>query len=121
MPIKPENQRRYPLDWREISLRVRFGRAKGRCECTGQCGLHVGRRCLERHGRDAKWARGKIVLTVAHLDHQPENSHESNLLAMCQRCHLRYDSDHHARTARLSRQEQRASGTGCLFETGGGS
>jgi len=37
MPIRPENKNRYPTDWKAISLRVRE-RAKGRCECTGECG-----------------------------------------------------------------------------------
>ena len=95
MPIRPENRRRYPPDWRTISDRIRIERAGGRCECTGQCGLHRDRRCEERHGEPARWARGKIVLTVAHLDHQPENCDEANLLAMCQRCHLRYDRHWH--------------------------
>ena len=45
----------------------------------------------------------KIVLTVAHLDHTPENCGDANLLAMCQRCHLRYDREHHAETRRSRR------------------
>jgi hypothetical protein len=40
----------------------------------------------------------KVVLTVAHLDHTPENCHPNNLKAMCQRCHLAYDAQHHAQT-----------------------
>jgi len=46
-----------------------------------------------------------VVLTVAHLDHQPENCDPANLMAMCQACHLAYDRDHHADTRR-ARQEQ---------------
>ena len=38
MPIRPENRRRYPKDWKAISARVRFERAGGRCECSGECG-----------------------------------------------------------------------------------
>lgn len=34
----------------------------------------------------------KIVLTVAHLDHQPENCADDNLRAWCQRCHNLYDA-----------------------------
>lgn len=34
----------------------------------------------------------KIVLTVAHLDHTPENCADDNLLHLCQRCHNRYDA-----------------------------
>lgn len=92
MPIKAENKDRYPDNWREISDQIRFGRAAGRCECRGECGLHQGKRCSERHGEEAEWANGKVVLTVAHLDHVPENCEEDNLKAMCQRCHLRYDN-----------------------------
>jgi hypothetical protein len=43
------------------------------------------------------------VLTVAHLDHTPENVHPANLRAMCQGCHLRYDRDHHAETRSATR------------------
>jgi 5-methylcytosine-specific restriction endonuclease McrA len=32
-----------------------------------------------------------IVLTVAHLDHTPENCRSTNLKALCQQCHNRYD------------------------------
>ena len=120
MPIRPENRARYPRDWRDISDRIRFERAKGRCECTGECGLHHGRRCCELHAQRAQFARGNVVLTVAHLDHRPENCQDSNLVAMCQRCHLRYDADHHAGTARRTRAERRAGGSGFLFGVDGG-
>jgi hypothetical protein len=48
----------------------------------------------------------RSVLTVAHLDHAPENCDPANLRAMCQRCHLRYDRHHHANTARNTRAER---------------
>lgn len=98
MPIRKENRRRYPRNWRAISMHIRYVRAKGRCECAGECGLHRGRRCVEVDGKPAKWARGKIVLTVSHLDHVPEHCGEENLRAYCNRCHLRYDREHHAET-----------------------
>ena len=34
----------------------------------------------------------RVVLTVAHLDHQPENCERSNLRALCQSCHNAYDA-----------------------------
>lgn len=34
----------------------------------------------------------KIVLTVAHLDHTPENCAHDNLRSWCQRCHNKYDA-----------------------------
>ena len=119
MPIKPENRARYPKDWKSISAAIRK-RSGGRCECWGECGLHVThpgpRRCLERNGDPAMWARGLVVLTVAHLDHTPEPCRPETLRAMCQRCHLRYDRDHHRETARATRRARaKALGQGELF------
>lgn len=47
----------------------------------------------------------RVILTVAHLDHQPENCDRDNLRAMCQRCHLAYDAEEHmrVRAERLAR------------------
>lgn len=90
----------YPANWERVSAEVR-ARSGGRCECTGQCGLHRGRRCVERHGQPARWARGRIVLTVMHLNHDKTDSRRKNLLAACQRCHLRYD-----RTLRSERRRR---------------
>lgn len=55
-----------------------------------------------------------IVLTVAHLDHQPENCDPANLAAMCQRHHLAYDAQHHKTTAYMTRKS--AAATVDLFE-----
>jgi len=107
MPIKPENRCRYPKDWKAIRLAI-LERSGGQCECEGECGLHRTtpgpRRCVERNGWLAKWAKGLIVLTVAHLNHQPEDCRPENLKAMCQRCHLRYDSEHHQKNAAATRR-----------------
>lgn len=106
MPTKEK----YPADWKQISHFVRFERAKGQCECVGECGLHNGqdlffpdaKRCSERHGEPAKWALGKVILTTAHLNAEggpcqcrPLCSNPDHLKAMCNRCHLRYDSELH--------------------------
>lgn len=109
MPIRPENVGRYPDDWPVRSLLVRRVRAKWRCECDGRCGrpgdhLDDGR-CVNVHGEPAFGTGSRVVLTVAHLDHMPENSVLANLMAMCQGCHLHYDRDHHAETRRVRRQE----------------
>ncbi|AXF51582.1 HNH endonuclease [Mycobacterium phage Constella] len=99
MPIRPENRKRYPPDWREISQRIRFVRAAGRCECEGECGrgTHQGR-CPNRHGEPAYGTGSRVVLTTAHLNHIPEDCRDENLRAMCNGCHLHYDKDHHAAT-----------------------
>jgi len=43
----------------------------------------------------------KIVLTIAHMDHTPENCEEENLKALCQRCHNRYDAPARARNRKI--------------------
>jgi hypothetical protein len=50
------------------------------------------------------------VLTIAHLDHTPENCDDDNLRAWCQRCHLTYDAKHHAQSAYATRRKGRAIG-----------
>ena len=105
MPIRPENRKRYPANWPEISLSIRTERASGRCECLGECGrgTHPDR-CPNLNGAPAYGTGSKVVLTVAHLDHTPENCDPANLRAMCQGCHLHYDRDHHRQTAAATRR-----------------
>lgn len=135
MPIRPEQRALYPVDWPQISDRIRFERAKRLCECTGQCGTsHDGDdpagawegwlagynaepqrgRCTAVHLQPHPVTSSKVVLTVAHLDHQPEHCDDDNLLALCQRCHLAYDRDHHRATRAATRArllEERGQGT----------
>jgi len=54
-----------------------------------------------------------IVLTIAHLDHDITNNDDSNLQALCQRCHLHHDLDHHAANSRSTRNAK--SGQLCLL------
>jgi hypothetical protein len=52
------------------------------------------------------YSTGKtVVLTVAHLTHEPECRDEEKVRAMCQACHLHYDRDHHAKTAYQTRKK----------------
>ena len=121
MPIRPGVV--YPADWRAFTRLIRE-RAGERCECDGRCGLHRTnpgpRRCEERNGAPATWARGLVVLTIAHLNAEgdvcrcdPLCADEAHVLAMCQRCHLRYDGKRHVRTSAKRRWE--AKGTIEMF------
>lgn len=103
MPIKPENRKRYPSDWRAISRRIR-DRAGNACE--GAPGIYPD--CRAENGKAHPVTGSKVVLTVAHLDHAPENCADENLRAMCQRCHLTYDANHHARNAQATMRSRRA-------------
>lgn len=85
MPIRPENLARYPANWAEISLRIREA-AFWRCE-----GSPAYPSCMAVHGEPHPETGSIVVLTVAHLDHRPENCDPANLRAWCQRCHNTYD------------------------------
>lgn len=125
MPIRPENVARYPAEWPAISWVIRWVRALGRCECRGECGrpwyhLDVTGRCVNRHGTPAFATGSHVVLTVAHLDHTPENCHPANLRAMCQGCHLHYDRGHHAETRAATRERARTAAGELPLPLGGG-
>jgi hypothetical protein len=107
----------YPEGWKEFSRAIRHERAQGRCECCGECGLHREhpgpRRCVERDRERARWARGQVVLTVAHLcGCDPPCARADHVKAMCNRCHLRCDVGLHTRHRRERRE--REVGQGCL-------
>lgn len=42
----------------------------------------------------------KIVLTIAHMDHDITNNKYSNLKALCQKCHLNHDKEHHRKNTK---------------------
>jgi hypothetical protein len=48
-----------------------------------------------------------VCLTIAHLDHNPENNSDENLRALCQWCHLDYDREHHAETRAIRKDRGR--------------
>lgn len=90
MPIKPENRSRYPKNWKQIRAAI-LERAGNRCEF---CGVeNYSMRLNPKTGKEVK-----IILTIAHLDHTPENCDPSNLRALCQKCHNTYDAEHRKET-----------------------
>lgn len=98
MPIKPENKPLYPANWKEIRAQI-LTRAHNHCEFCGVAnGLSV--------YNGERWYT--IVLTIAHLDHDPTNNDPANLRALCQACHLKYDAQHHAETRAqtMAKQDQ---------------
>lgn len=100
----PIDRSRYPSNWPVISRRIRIDRAGGRCECDGRCGVQPHpERCEARNGEPAALSGSPVVITTAHLDHNTEHNDDSNLMAMCQRCHLAYDAEHHAETRASNR------------------
>lgn len=129
VPISKENLARYPADWRTVVRPGILARAGNRCEGSPrfpECRAPNGAFRVNSSGewtmdQDAAFAMAygeadvtRIVLTIAHLDHTPENCAPENLRAWCQRCHLAYDEVHHAQSAALTRHNRRARGD--LFE-----
>jgi 5-methylcytosine-specific restriction endonuclease McrA len=129
MPIKQENKHRYPKDWKQIRERI-LARAGNCCEkCKAPNHTRIARGagkdvdtyqtsdadvyCAESGQYLGRCHMGSydvlrytdVVLTIAHLDHMPENCADDNLRAWCQRCHLRYDADHHKRNAQATRRK----------------
>lgn len=105
---------KYPANWKEFSRSIRVDRAGERCECVGECGLHHThpgpRRCIERHMQEATYAKGKVVLTTAHLCNcDPPCVNPDHVKAMCNRCHLRVDIklhvEHRRRNRRLRKED----------------
>jgi hypothetical protein len=94
----PMQRHLYPPDWERISASIRE-RAGNRCEWPG-CGLE--------NGATVEGKRGpyKVVLTVAHLNHDPSDCDAANLRAWCQPHHLRYDARHHAESAAATRRRK---------------
>lgn len=108
MPIKPENRARYPKNWREIVASIRE-RSGNRCE-----GSPAFSSCRAENGKPHPEMGSRVVLTVAHLDHQPENCAEENLRHWCQRCHNAYDLPHRRKNAAATIRGKKA--TGDLFQ-----
>lgn len=115
MPIKDKS--RYPVNWENLSWAVRM-RAGWRCE-----GSPAYPDCRATHGESHPVTGSKVILTVAHLDHDPGNNEPDNLRALCQRCHLTHDAQIHALNASVTRlmnhRARRArQAIGDLFENG---
>jgi len=85
MPIRKENLNRYPKNWKEIRERI-LERAGNKCE-----GSPKYPRCRAKNYKPHPITKKKVVLTIGHLNHNPEDCGDENLKAWCQRCHNTYD------------------------------
>lgn len=101
MPIKPELKALYPANWPAIRARV-LARAGHRCEHCGR--PNYAWRTYARRGR---YYSRRVILTVAHLQHDPRLNGDADLACLCQVCHLRYDHAHHQLNAAKTRIHNR--------------
>lgn len=52
----------------------------------------------------------KVILTIAHLNHDKESNSFENLKALCQRCHLHHDLAHHVFNRKYGRDTKKLNG-----------
>jgi hypothetical protein len=130
-PIRPENRHLYPPNWEDIRERVlaRAGNCCENCEVPNHAiGFRDGAGAFmtltadqedelelktesdtpnavtDEYGIERKVF--KVVLTVAHLNHNPSDCDDGNLKAWCQKCHNSYDAVHrHANRRRRLAEE----------------
>lgn len=126
----PIDYKEYHPKWSLISRLIRLYRAKNRCEWCGALNKSLVKRTrktfryLSPAEIDMVFARvrnknttpteslkhhgfTKVVLTVAHLDHDKTNNRFNNLAALCQCCHLKHDLPHHIRNRKYGRHHKR--------------
>jgi hypothetical protein len=93
----PCDYRIYPPDWRERRERI-LKRAHNQCEWPG---------CHAENGKAHPITGSKVVLIIAHMDHDPENwkVEDKRLRAWCQLHHNRYDREHRNETRKRKLEE----------------
>lgn len=108
MPISPARKALYPENWTEIRASI-LARADDRCEL---CGVRDGF-LYHRHNVHTQLYAAysevmtppvnyrrkavRIVLTIHHINYDPTDNRACNLIALCQRCHLRLDAPYRKR------------------------
>jgi hypothetical protein len=130
----PIDYSKYPKNWKTEIRPAILERAKNRCENCGVKNYSEGFRnkegnfyttdfiieemestgldmfedelshCVKSDGTSKPV---KIVLTISHTDHDTQNNDYSNLKALCQKCHLNHDKEHHAKNARETREKKK--------------
>jgi hypothetical protein len=99
----PMIRARYPTNWQAIALPIK--------QQADWCCQECGRRC-QRPEESLEQLRSRIgqakprqyLLTVAHLDQNPQNCDDDNLKALCTVCHLRHDRQFRAKQQALLRE-----------------
>jgi hypothetical protein len=108
----PMDSRLYPANWDDIAqvIKAETGWSCKQCgqSCRepGEAWVDFLKRMNWTLGRAIAARPGCYVLTVAHLDHVPQNIDRKNLKALCAPCHCRYDLSQMALKKALKRERQ---------------
>lgn len=92
MPVSADRQRNYPggslssREWKALRAAI-LTRAGNRCE-----GSPAYPACRAANHEPHPVTGSRVVLTIAHLNHDPADSNPANLRALCQRCHNTHDA-----------------------------
>lgn len=107
----PINYKEYPENWKWLSRQV-IADAGNKCELCYAPNHEYIVRLDKKHThpwgpiKERILLTGekpvKIILTVHHIDGDKQNSKKQNLIALCQRCHLRLDLLKHMRNRKRS-------------------
>lgn len=108
MPISPEKMARYPggsirsKEWLAFRASL-LERAGHRCEGTPQ---HPA--CRAENYTPHPETGGRVVLTIAHMDHDESHADPARCRALCQRCHNAWDVAHRLANRRSRKHYERA-------------
>ena len=94
LPINLERKKLYPEDWDRISLLIKE-KAGWKCEL-----------CQAVNGFPHPITKSMVIITVHHINGDPTDNRKINLIALCQRCHLRLDLEKHMKNRRKSRKNK---------------
>lgn len=108
MPISPEKMKNYPggsiysSEWKCFRAFILF-RAANRCEGTPKRPD-----CRARNGEIHPETRGRVVLTIAHMDQDESHADPQRCRALCQRCHNEWDAPFRRKNAARTRRRKSA-------------
>jgi len=115
----PCDYKNYPANWKTEIRPSILARANNCCEWCGVKNHSIIHRFGKGKDEWVYWPDGmesevwtldgkkstKIILTIAHLDHDKENHNVGldRLAALCQKCHLGHDIKHHMANQKANR------------------
>lgn len=117
----PCDYKKYHPDWKTV---IRPAILERDFNCCKFCGVK-NHSIIHRYGKGQEewyyWPEGmesevwtldgkkatKVILTIAHLDHDKTNNDYDNLAALCQKCHLGIDLKHHMANARETNRKKK--------------